>query len=425
MKILIIGTGYVGLATGIAFAKKGNKVFFYDKVKQKIKLLGSGRLFFYEPQIQSALIELLNTPSISFHYDIREIPKDVDAIFICVGTPILRNGSTNLNAMISALHEIEKNFIANTTIVIKSTINPKDYAEIQKNISLERFHLAVNPEFLSEGNALEDTLKPARIVIGTNDEYAKNVLEKLYDSFDAPKIFTDPLSAIIIKYASNSFLAVKISFINEIANLSEKIGASIDDIALGIGLDPRIGREFLKAGIGFGGSCLPKDTKNISKYAKELGQELRIIEAAYKINERQYKIVIEKLNKHLGSLNSRKIAIFGLSFKGNTDDLRNSVSLKIISELQKEGAVLKLHDYKSFEKAKKIFRNLLISNDPYTVSKGTEAIIITTDWKDYQTLDWTRIKQLMSGNLVVDGRNILDKNILRSLGFWYEGIGRK
>jgi UDPglucose 6-dehydrogenase len=425
MNILIVGTGYVGLATGIALAKKGHKVKFYDKDKEKIELLKKGKLFFFEPLLQEALKEFTKNQNVFFFDNLKEALENIEIVFVCVGTPILKDGRTNSKDIEKAIKEIKKYATKDLVVAIKSTINPKVYTSIKNILASSKFHLSVNPEFLREGSALNDSLNPSRIVIGTENEYAKKILDKLYAPFEAPKIFTDPMSAILTKYASNAFLAIKISFINEIANLSDRIGANIDDIALGTGLDPRIGKDYLKAGIGFGGSCLPKDTKNMVKYAKEIGIRLDLINSVNKINERQYKVVIEKLQKHLVSLKSRTIAIFGLSFKGDTDDLRNSISLKIIKDLEKEGAILRLHDYLAFKKAKKIINNAFISDIPYFVAEGSEAIVIATDWKEYSHLDWEKIRKLMKGNLIIDGRNILDKDLLKKIGFVYEGIGRK
>ncbi|MGC8576328.1 MAG: UDP-glucose dehydrogenase family protein [Caldisericum sp.] len=425
MNILIIGVGYVGLATGISLAIKGYNVRFYDKNKEKITLLKNGKLPFFEPKLQKTLIESLNDKRVIFFDNFKEAIANAEVVFICVGTPIFKNGDTNSKDIEKVAMEIKKNKQGKTVIVIRSTVNPKVYNSIKSILSDKDFHLAVNPEFLREGKALDDTLNPSRIVVGTDDKVAKETLKKLYSSFDAPKIFTDPISAILIKYASNSFLAVKISFINEIANLSDKLGGNIDDIAKGLGLDPRIGKDFLKAGIGFGGSCLPKDAKNIVKYAKETGINLDIIDAASKLNDKQYKVVIRKLKQYLGSLNGKKIAVFGLSFKGGTDDLRNSVSFRIISDLLRAGAILKLHDYLAWIKAKELVKVTLVSNDPYLVAEDTDAIVIATDWNEYLNEDWKKIKSLMKGNLIIDGRNILDGGLLKKIGFIYEGIGRK
>jgi UDPglucose 6-dehydrogenase len=425
MNILIIGTGYVGLATGIALALKGKNVLFVDKNKDKIKQLMSGKLFFYEPELQSALEKALSNKGVRFSDTLDEINEKIDLIFICVGTPVLKSGKTNMENIKQAIYNIKKYFNYDIVIAVKSTINPDDFQFIKNELKSNNFHIVINPEFLREGNALNDALNPSRIVIGAEDNYAKNLLNEIYKDFNAPKIFTDPISAILIKYASNAFLATKISFINEIANLSDKLGGNIDDIALGIGLDPRIGKDFLKAGIGFGGSCLPKDTKNLVSFSKRAGANISIVEKAYKVNEVQYLVAIEKLKEVLGNLEGKTVSVFGLAFKGGTDDIRESISIKIIRELQKEGSIVKAHDYIAHKKAKTILKEIYLSDDVYSVAKDTDALLITTDWKEYKNIDWAKIRNLMRGNLIIDGRNILDKELLKRSGFIYKGIGRK
>ena len=425
MNILIIGTGYVGLATGIALALKGKNVLFVDKNKDKIKQLMSGKLFFYEPELQSALEKALSNKGVRFSDTLDEINEKIDLIFICVGTPVLKSGKTNMENIKQAIYNIKKYFNYDIVIAVKSTINPDDFQFIKNELKSNNFHIVINPEFLREGNALNDALNPSRIVIGTEDNYAKNLLNEIYKDFNAPKIFTDPISAILIKYASNAFLATKISFINEIANLSDKLGGNIDDIALGIGLDPRIGKDFLKAGIGFGGSCLPKDTKNLVSFSKRAGANISIVEKAYKVNEVQYLVAIEKLKEALGNLEGKTVSVFGLAFKGGTDDIRESISIKVIRELQKEGSIVKAHDYIAHKKAKTILKEIYLSDDVYSVAKDADALLITTDWKEYKNIDWAKIRNLMRGNLIIDGRNILDKELLKRSGFVYKGIGRK
>jgi len=425
MKISIIGVGYVGLATGISLCLKGYTVSFYDSDQEKIKSFKRGKVPFAEEDIEEAIKECLSNKNAIFADNLKEVLENSDIIFLCIGTPILSKGESDLTNIKNVCIELRKLIKQEVVVNIKSTVNPGDYLEIKNLLNTKNIHLAVNPEFLREGSALQDALHPTRILVGTDDEYSKKILKELYSKFESPKIFTDPMSAIITKYASNSFLAVKISFINEIANICDIVGASIDDVSLGIGLDPRIGKDYLKAGIGYGGSCLPKDIKNIIKYSEKIGISLDIIKAANYVNERQYKIVIEKLHKYLGSLNGKTIAIFGLSFKGGTDDLRGSISLRLIEDLKRKGALVKAHDYLSYEKAKKITKDVFISNDVYPVAKDSDTVVIATDWKEYLQIDWKKIKESMKGNLIVDGRNLLDPKLFKELGFVYEGIGRK
>lgn len=425
MKIAVIGTGYVGLSTGISLCIKGHSVKFFDSNKKKIDGYKNGKITFYEKGMEEALKASLKNKRASFTTSLEELLEDSEIVFICIGVKNLKDKSQDLEGLAELIEQIKKLLDNEKIIAIKSTINPLSYLEIKKSLNESKIHLAANPEFLREGYALQDALEPLRIVVGTEDKYSKEKFEKLYSVFDAPKIFTDPISALVIKYAANSFLGVKISYINEIANLCEKIGGNIDDVSLGLGLDPRIGRDFLKAGIGFGGSCLPKDIKNFIKFAELQKSPLTIIESAEKVNRAQYKSVIEKLEKHLSSLGGKTIAVFGLSFKAGTDDLRESLSLKIIQQLEKKGAIVRAQDFLSFESARTILKKATVSDDPYVVAENSNAIIITTEDKQYQNLDWKRIKKLMIGNVIIDGRNILDSEKLKKIGFIYEGIGRR
>ena len=413
------------MATGISLCLKGYTVSFYDSDKKKIKSFKRGKVPFVEEDIEETIKECLSNKNAIFADNLKEALENSNIIFLCIGTPILPEGESDLINIKNVCAELRKLVRHEVVVVIKSTVNPGDYLETKNLLSSKNFSIAVNPEFLREGSALQNALHPNRIIIGTDDEYSKKILKELYSKFESPKIFTDPMSAILIKYASNSFLAVKISFINEIANICDIVGASIDDVALGIGLDPRIGRDFLKAGIGFGGSCLPKDTKNLIRFAEKNSLSTNIVKAADIVNENQYKVVIKKLTKNLGTLENKVISVLGLSFKGETDDLRGSVSLKLIEELKKSGVVVKAHDYLSYEKAKKIIKDIFISKDVYAVVKDADAVVIATDWKEYTKLDWEKIKELMKGNLIVDGRNLLDPKLFKKLGFVYEGIGRK
>jgi UDPglucose 6-dehydrogenase len=425
MKISIIGVGYVGLATGISLCLKGYTVSFYDSDQEKIKSFKRGKVPFAEEDIEEAIKECLSNKNAIFADNLKEVLENSDIIFLCIGTPILSKGESDLTNIKNVCIELRKLIKQEVVVNIKSTVNPGDYLEIKNLLNTKNIHLAVNPEFLREGSALQDALHPTRILVGTDDEYSKKILKELYSKFESPKIFTDPMSAIITKYASNSFLAVKISFINEIANICDIVGASIDDVSLGIGLDPRIGKDYLKAGIGYGGSCLPKDTKNLIRFAEKNSLSTNIVKATDIVNENQYKVVIKKLTKNLETLENKVISVLGLSFKGGTDDLRGSVSLKLVEELKKSGAVVKAHDYLSYEKAKKIIKYVFLSKDVYAVVKDADAVVIATDWKEYTKLDWEKIKELMKGNLIVDGRNLLDPKLFKELGFVYEGIGRK
>jgi len=425
MNICIIGTGYVGLSTGIALCLKGYKVSFYDVDEGKIKSLKQGNAPFLEIGIEKSLRDCIKAGSASFTCDLSEALSKSEIIFVCVDAPTRPEGTTDLTNLKKVCSELKARIRKDAVIAIKTTINPYDYAELKRLLNRRAFHLAVTPEFLREGSALNDSLTPYRIVVGTEDEVAREKLEKLYSNFDSTKLFTDPVSAIMIKYASNSFLAVKVSYINEIANLCDRVGASIDDVAKGIGLDPRIGMEYLNAGIGFGGSCLPKDSKNLACFSKRAGAKTSIVERAFEVNRVQFLATVNKLTETLIDIKGKNIGVFGISFKGGTDDIRESVSLKIISYLRKKGAVIKAHDYAACENAKKILKGILISDDAYKVAEGCDALIIATDWREYDELDWKVVKKVMKGKLIIDGRNILDASKMKRIGFTYKGIGRR
>ncbi len=433
MKLAVIGLGYVGLSSAIGFAEKGNGIIGIDKNIEKISELRKGICPIYEPGLSGALKKHLMKGRIIFSSEMQDINK-TDIIFIAVGTPSKETGEPDLSFVEAVGKEIAPYINEEQTIVIKSTVPPDTYLKLKEIISSERRKLklnnvkvdiAVNPEFLREGRALYETLHPERIVIGAETENARNKLLKLYYSFDVPKVVTDPVSAMLIKYASNSFLATKISFINEVAQICERLGGDIEDVVKGMGLDSRIGDKFLRAGIGYGGSCFPKDTKGLLWIAKEVGYDFEIVRSAVNVNEKQYKIVIEKLRKYLGKLSGKTIGLLGLAFKENTDDIRESVAIKIIRELLKEGAKLKAHDPQAINNTKKVFGNIAYFKNPYNMVRGVDAIIIATEWSEYRGLDWKRVKDLMSGTLIIDGRNLLDPEEIRRHYLTYEGVGRR
>lgn len=425
MKITIIGVGYVGLTFGLVLCKKGNEVYFYDNDKKKIDLLKNGVL----PIKENGLDDILNQlyKKCSFFSKPGDYIRDSDIIFICVGTPILEDGLIDTSYFKKVVNEISSYLSNRSVLVVKSTITP-DHIIWCKNFLNKNFNFlnfAVNPEFLREGNALYDAENPSRIIIGVENEFSKEKLLSLYKDFNSPIIITDPISASIIKYASNSFLATKISFINEIANLCDILGADINDVAIGMGLDPRIGKNYLNAGIGYGGSCLPKDTKAFIRFFKDNGLKFNILESVNYVNENQYKIVIKKLEKYLGKLEGKNISIFGLAFKGGTDDVRESIALKIIKELINLKVNIKAHDYWAIDNAKKILPSISYFYDVYDASIDADAIVIATDWKEYKDINWEMIKKLMRGNLIIDGKNILNYSEVIKIGFIYEGIGRR
>lgn len=424
MKVGIIGTGYVGLATGVSLCLKGNEVRFYDKDINKIKSLRESKTPFFDPELQEALVLINSKRRAFFHENLEEFMSEVEVVFISISTTIKGDFTINPLEFEELVRKIVKLAKRKIIIVFKSTITPDLYLSLENLLENSNLLSAVNPEFLREGTALKDAMSPWRIVVGTSSTESKLVMEDLYKDFRCPKVFTDPVSAIIIKYASNSFLGVKISFINEIANLCEDIGGNIADISTGIGLDPRIGRDFLRAGIGFGGPCLPKDLRIFSSFAESNGISLETIKAALRVNDVQYLKVVDKLKKHLLTLTGKYVGVFGLSFKESTDDLRNSLTIPLISKIQEAGALVKAHDFLALDKAKELLANVTCSDDVFFVASESDAIVIATDWQQYRNLDWQKVLKVMKGNLVIDGRNLLNPTHMRKLGFIYEAIGK-
>ncbi len=431
-KIAIIGTGYVGLVTAVGFAELGNDVIGVEKDKEKLDLLKKGLPPFYEPGLEELLKKNFENGRIKFSDSIKEGVEKSEIIFICVGTPPLEDGSADLSQISVVSKEIAEHLNGWKLIVEKSTVPVMTSQWIKRTIKLyskreENFEVASNPEFLREGSALQDFFHPDRIVIGVESERAKEILLNLYKDFDCPIVVTDINTAEIIKHASNSFLAMKISFINMISDLCEKTGADIEKVAYGIGLDKRIGLEFLKAGLGYGGSCFPKDVRAFFKIGEEHGLHFGLLKETDKINEQRIERVMEKVKSALWLPKGKVIGILGVAFKPNTDDVREAPSLKIIEALRKEGAILRVHDPKAISNAKRIIeedKNLKYVNSPYEACEGAEALIIVTEWDDYRKLDLKRVKELMKTPIIIDGRNIFNPEEVINLGFEYYCMGR-
>ena len=446
MVIGVVGAGYVGLSTAVGLGLKGFKIYLYEKDKEKIKTLKKGKIHIYEPQIARNLPALVNSKIIIIKEEIdsNDFP---DVIFLCVGTPSKRNGETDLSQIIEATKQIAKNMPLNKYILIieKSTV-PVGTHKLIENIIREiqpkaNFEVVSNPEFLQEGKALENFLNPDRIIIGIKSEKAKEIMQKIYKDFDSPIVFTDVTTAELIKYTANSFLAMKISFINMICDFCEKVGADIEDIALGIGLDKRIGKSFLKAGLGWGGSCFPKDTRAFIKMAEKYNMKLPLIEDTIKINKKRPQKIIEKLKKYIPNLNGKNIAVWGLAFKGGTDDVRDSQSIKVVKLLLKEGAFLNLYDpmaVENFEKELskfykkksriKYFKNTEKGEGMYSSIENADALLILTDWEEFKKIDIKILQEKMKQKIIIDGRNLIPKEKISEMlkmGFIYESFGRK
>ncbi|MGC8976974.1 MAG: UDP-glucose dehydrogenase family protein [Candidatus Ratteibacteria bacterium] len=436
----IIGSGHVGLVTGACFSKLGNKVICCDNDFEKIKKLKNLIIPFYEPGLEEIVKEGVEKNLLIFTESIYQTVKDSEIIFIAVGTPSTEEGKADLSYVENVTVEIAKSLkkIKDETkkdkiyrlIVEKSTVPVLTSEWVKKTLELLtptgiEFDIAANPEFLREGTAVYDFFNPDRIIIGVESERGKKIFEEIYSPLNCPKIFTDIKSAELIKHASNSFLALKISYINAISNICERVGADVETVSEGMGLDKRIGKEFLKAGVGYGGSCFPKDLSAFIHICEEVGYSFDLLKEVQKINYQQKILVIKKAKELLWNLKEKTIGIFGLSFKPETDDIREAPSIEIINLLKKEKANLKCCDPKAIENMKKIFPDLYYSEDPYEVSKDCHLLIFLTEWEIFKKLDWERIKKIMNMPYIIDGRNFLDYKILKNLGFVYRGIGRK
>jgi UDPglucose 6-dehydrogenase len=434
VRLTVVGAGYVGLTTAVCFAHLGNEVMVVEKLPEKVQVLKEGKVPFYEPGLEEMLKENLSMGRLFFTTDLKEGLDFSDVIFICVGTPQRPDGSADLSQVEEVARETAKLMESYKLLVEKSTVPVNTHKLIKRTVEryLKRrgkileFDVASNPEFLREGSAVRDFLEPDRIVIGLESERAHRIMEELYKDFKCPIIFTDPATAELIKHASNSFLAMKISYINMVADLCEKVGADVRLVAEGMGYDKRIGREFLRAGIGWGGSCFPKDIKAFIKMAKDHGVDFSLLEEVDKINQRRAVQFVEKVRSVLWSLKDKTLAVWGLSFKPNTDDIREAPSLRLVSMLLREGARLKLYDPKAMENFKKLYppgKDLDYSPDMYSAVEGASALLIFTEWEEFQRADLNRVKELMELPIIIDGRNIYEPKVVRGLGFEYYGVG--
>ncbi len=429
MKIAVMGTGYVGLVTGACLADLDNEVYCVDKDKEKVQALSRGHIPIYEAGLEVLVRRGLDSLRLKFTADAPKAIRSSEIIFITVGTPSTEEGEADMSAVREVAEEIASSMDGYKVIVNKSTV-PVGSTKLVEKIIQERvegrfeFDVVSNPEFLREGTAVQDFLHPDRIVIGSDSQRAIGILTELYQPIHAPLVITDPSSAEMIKYASNAFLATKVSFINAIANICEAVGADVREVALGMGYDKRIGFEFLKSGPGFGGSCFPKDCRALIDIASKAGYHFYLLEGVMEVNREQMKLMVEKARRHLGSLRGKKIAVWGLTFKANTDDIRESPAIAIVSMLREEGAVLKVYDPIAMDKVRDVFSDITYAADPYQAVEGMELLMLLTDWDDFKWVDFKRVKELMDHPAIIDGRNCLDPLTLRRIGFDYEGVGR-
>ncbi|MBU1006326.1 MAG: UDP-glucose/GDP-mannose dehydrogenase family protein [Candidatus Omnitrophica bacterium] len=429
MNICIIGAGYVGLVTGACFADLGHKVICVDNDRKKIETLKKAQVPFYEEGLEAIVRKNVKAGRLCFTDSIKEGVKRSLVIFMCVGTPPRENGEADLSYIEAVATEIAKSMASYRLIVEKSTVPVETGKWVEHTIKLNvkkkiKFDVASNPEFLKEGTAIRDFMHPDRVVIGVKSKRAENILRELYAVLGTEIIVTDIASAELIKHASNSFLATKISFINSVANICERTGADIEKVAHGMGLDSRIGRAFLKSGVGYGGSCFPKDVDAFVHISGKLGYDFGILKAVKNVNEGQKALFIRKIEEALWIVKGKNIGILGLSFKPNTDDTRSSPSVDIINALKNSGARVKVYDPQAMKKAKPLLSGIKFCKDIYEAAAKTDALIIVTEWHEFEVMDLGRVKKLMKNPLIIDGRNIFEPARMKKLGFRYISIGR-
>lgn len=438
MKIAVIGTGYVGLVTGTCFAESGVNVICVDNDLKKIQLLKNGKVPIFEPGLEQMLINNIEKGRLLFTHDIKEALKEAEVIFIAVGTPPGEDGSADLKHVLAVASDIGKYLTHYVVVATKSTVPVGTAEKVRSMINSEleirqsdiSFDVASNPEFLKEGSAVEDFLKPQRIIVGVDNEKAGEIMKRLYMPFllnNRPVIFMDIPSAELTKYAANAMLATRISFINEIANLCELLGADINSVRKGIGSDSRIGNRFIYPGSGYGGSCFPKDVKAILKTSSDLGYDLKVISAVEKANEYQKTVVFKKIDIYFNhDLKAKVVAVWGLSFKPKTDDIRESSAVFLVKKLLEAGVKVRVYDPAAMEETKKQINNsIYYADDPYDALRGADALALMTEWPEFHLPDFGRMAGLMNGKVIIDGRNIYDPEELREKGFVYFGIGRK
>lgn len=428
-KICVIGSGYVGLVAAACFSKLGNRVICVDKDRNKISRVKKGVIPIYESGLDKLVRDGVKKKHLFFTSSVSEGVQKSDIVFISVGTPSRDNGEADLSAIENVARYIAGHLNSYKLIVEKSTVPVQTGKKIRETIKRYskkgvEFDVASNPEFLREGRAVNDFLSPDRIVLGVESKRAENILKALYKPVKAPVLVTDINTAELIKHASNSFLAAKISFINSVSLICEETGADIEKVALGMGMDKRIGRSFLDAGIGFGGSCFPKDVSAFIQIAKKSGVEFKILEEVKKTNSLQRRHFVEKIKEELWILRDKKIGVLGVSFKPDTDDIRESPAVDIINMLLSEGAKIKVYDPKALPKAKKILKGVTFCKNVYSTAKDADCIALLTEWEEFRNLDFKRLKLLMKYPFLADGRNFLNKDFLESLGFKYTGVGR-
>jgi UDPglucose 6-dehydrogenase len=429
MKLTIIGTGYVGLVTGTCFAEVGHQVICVDNDLEKVKLLQGGGIPIYEPGLEELVKKNVGAGRLHFSGSIAEGVEKSDVVFIAVPTPPQPDGSVDLSFIEKVARDIAAAMTSYKIVVDKSTVPVQTGDKVAETIkryckAKVEFDVVSNPEFLREGFAVSDLMKPDRVVIGVRSQRPVPALREIFAPFKAPVIVTDINSAELIKHASNSFLALKISYINAISVICEATGANVQEVANGMGMDMRIGRRFLDASLGFGGSCFPKDLSAFIKIAEQLGYDFGLLKEVQRINSAQMDRFAKKISDTLWVVKDKKIAVLGLAFKQNTDDVRMSPAIELCQRLQKEGAILRVHDPRAMEKARGILKNVTFVDQMNDIAEGCDALIIATEWEEFKKLDLERVRKDLSHPIVFDGRNMFDPKEMEQLGFIYKSIGR-
>jgi len=427
--VAVIGSGYVGLVTGACLAEIGHAVVCVDNNRKKIEVLKKGGVPIYEPGLEEIIRKNRRNGRLTFTTSIEEGMKKAEIVFIAVNTPPKPNGEADLSYVEAVAREVAGLLRRPTVIVEKSTVPVHTGEKVKQTLRFygrpdAEFDVASNPEFLREGTAVRDFLHPDRVVVGVESARAERVLRELYRPLKAPLLVTDLKSSELIKHSSNSFLAIKISFINAVANICERTGADVTKVAEGMGMDPRIGKAFLKAGLGYGGSCFPKDVSAYIKMAEEAGYDFELLKAVQNINDEQRRWVLRRLKKALWTLRGKTVAVWGLAFKPDTDDLRNAPALDIVRDLLSEGCGVRVHDPVAMPKAREFLKGVVFARDAYDAVKGADAVALVTEWKEYKDLDMKKVRTLVRTPVFLDGRNLYDPAALAGEGFQVHAVGR-
>ena len=424
-EIAVVGTGYVGLTAGACFAHLGHQVVCYDIDKEKIDKLSTGEIPIVEKGLETLVKEGLKENKLSFTTSPQEAVSNCKVVFLCVPTPQKADGTTDTSMVDSAVSLIAQFLPKNSILVNKSTVPVGSAQTVFEKLDRTDISVVSNPEFLREGTAVDDFLQPERIIIGSEKPEAAQIVAELYKKIEAPLLITDPISAETIKYSANAFLVTKLSFINSIAAVCEGVGADITDVIKGIGYDSRIGEKYMSPGPGWGGSCFPKDTKSLIHMAGQAGYDFRFLDTAVAVNEEQFDRVVKKISDAVGGdLEGKTVAVWGLTFKAGTDDLRDSPSLAVIKRLQAKGAIIKAHDPTVKEHKEGIPKQVVISNEPLEACENADAVVLLTDWEEYENIKPNEVIELLSGPNLIDTRNVFNPQEWEDAGFTYQGIGR-